>query len=122
MDNNEELFNAGEEASVPAETVLGECPSCKANIVVGKYGAYCKGKCGMFVQRAFKKQLTNEQISVLLKGDKVLLEGLTSKNGNSYEAYIEPDGIEEFSYERDGETKTGKQFKFKMTFPDKKEE
>ena len=29
------------------QEALGKCPKCGGDVVKGKYGAYCKNKCGM---------------------------------------------------------------------------
>lgn len=34
------------------QEVLGKCPKCGADVVKGKFGAYCTGKCGMNVGKA----------------------------------------------------------------------
>lgn len=49
-----------------------------------------------------------------------MLKGLTSKAGKKYDAYIIPSGTEEYHYTKDGEEKSGVQFKFVMEFPNKK--
>ena len=46
---------------------------------------------------------------------------LDNVGGKKYDAYIIPNGIEDYSYMKDGEKKSGKQFKFAMDFPKKKE-
>jgi len=100
--------------------IIGKCPNCGADVKVGKYGAYCTAKCGMRFGRAFGKELSDEQVERLLMGDKILLKGLKSKAGKDYSAYLTPAGIETFSYEKNGETISGFQYKFEMTFPKKK--
>lgn len=102
------------------QKVFGKCPHCGKNVVSGKYGAYCTGKCGMNVNRIMGKVLTEEQVESLLAGKKTLLKGLTSKAGKKYDAYIIPEGTEEYSYTKDGEVKSGVQYKFTMEFPKKK--
>ena len=34
------------------QEALGKCPKCGADVVKGKFGAYCTGKCGMNVGKA----------------------------------------------------------------------
>ena len=99
--------------------ILGKCPSCGADVVVGKYGAYCEGKCGMSVGKAMGVQLNNSQVKKLLEGKKILLKGLKSKSGKNYDAYLIPEGIDEYSYTKDGKEIKGKQYKFKLEFPEK---
>ena len=98
------------------QKMFGKCPNCGKDVVNGKYGAYCVGKCGMNVNRVMGKVLTEEQVENLLAGKKILLKGLTSKAGKKYDAYIIPEGTEEYSYTKDGEVKSGVQYKFTMEF------
>lgn len=102
------------------QKVLGKCPNCGGDVVKGKYGAFCKNKCGMNVSRIMGVSLSDEQVESLLDGKKTLLKGLTSKAGKKYDAYIIPSGTEEYHYTKDGEEKSGVQFKFVMEFPNKK--
>ena len=102
------------------QKVLGKCPNCGGEVVKGKYGAFCKNKCGMNVSRIMGVALSDEQVESLLAGKKTLLKGLTSKAGKKYDAYIIPSGTEEYHYTKDGEEKSGVQFKFVMEFPNKK--
>lgn len=91
---------------------LGKCPSCGKDVLVGKYGAYCSGKCGMIFGKAYGKKLSDTQIKSLLAGKKILMRGLQSKSGKTYNAYLTPVGVESFNY--DG--KVGKSFKYNMEF------
>ena len=102
------------------QKVLGKCPNCGGEVVKGKYGAFCKNKCGMNVSRIMGVALSDEQVESVLAGKKTLLKGLTSKAGKKYDAYIIPSGTEEYHYTKDGEEKSGVQFKFVMEFPNKK--
>lgn len=102
------------------QKVLGKCPNCGGEVVKGKYGAFCKNKCGMNVSRIMGVSLSDEQVESLLDGKKTLLKGLTSKAGKKYDAYIIPSGTEEYHYTKDGEEKSGVQFKFVMEFLNKK--
>ena len=102
------------------QKVFGKCPNCGKDVVNGKYGVYCVGKCGMNVNRVMGKVLTEEQVKNLLAGKKTLLKRLTSKAGKKYDAYIIPEGTEEYSYTKDGEVKSGVQYKFTMEFLDRK--
>lgn len=115
---------ASGEGLLPPELVgssgqeLCKCPNCKGAMLDGKFGVYCKSKCGFFIGKAFGKKLTKEQIITLCSGKKVLLSGLKKKDGSgTYSAYAVPEGVELFSYEKDGETKKGCQLKLKMEFP-----
>lgn len=91
---------------------LGKCPNCGNEVLVGKYGAYCSGKCGMTFGKAYGKNLSNTQIKTLLSGKKILVRGLQSKSGKVYNAYLTPTGIETYNYNG----KEGKAFKFNMEF------
>lgn len=104
----------------PVKESLGICPHCGGNMVKGKFGAYCDKKCGMSVARYYTTYFTDEQIKSLLAGEKILLKGLKGKGGKPYDAYLIPDGTEEYHYSKDGKEKSGVQFKFRMEFPKKK--
>ena len=99
-------------------TKLGKCPKCGADVVKGKFGAYCTGKCGMNVGKALGVTLSDTQVKSLLQGKKILVKGLKGKKG-SYDAYLIPESIEEFSYTKDGKEIKGFQYKFKMEFSQK---
>ena len=73
----------------------------------------------MMLQKAMGKTLTDNQIKNLLMGKKTLVKGLTGKKG-SYDAYLIPKGIKDFTYQKDGKSINGKQFEFDMEFPKKK--
>jgi len=102
------------------QEALGTCPNCGGQVVKGKFGAYCKNKCGMNVSRVMGAALTDAQVKDMLAGKKILLKGLKSKAGKPYDAYIIPSGTEEYHYTKDGEEKSGVQFKIVMEFPKKK--
>ena len=104
----------------PEQEALGVCPNCGGQVVKGKFGAYCVNKCGMNVGRVMGAVLTDAQIKDLLGGKKVLLKGLKSKAGKEYDAYIIPNGTEEYVYKKDGEEKRGVRFKVGVEFPEKK--
>ena len=102
---------------------LGKCPKCGGNIVDGKYGAYCQNKCGMFIGKAFGKELSGEEVTSLLNGEKVLLKGLVSKkSGKTYDMYIKVVGIEDYTYQKsDGTEASGTRWKYETSFPDDKD-
>lgn len=102
------------------QEVFGMCPNCGGQVVKGKFGAYCMNKCGMNVNRVMGVALTDAQVKDLLAGKKILLKGLKSKAGKAYDAYIIPSGTENYHYTKNGEEKSGAQFKFVMEFPKKK--
>lgn len=103
------------------QEVLGKCPKCSGDVVKGKFGVYCKNKCGMNVGKAMGQELTDEQVKKLLSGKKILMKGLKSKTGKKYDAYLIPEGIEDYSYvNKEGNVVSGSQYKLKMEFPKKK--
>ncbi len=117
----QEAYEEKKSVSVQEQNVLGVCPNCGGQVLKGRYGAYCKERCGMNVGRVMGVVLTEEQVKELLEGKKVLLKRLKSKAGKEYDAFVVPDGIEEFSYQKDEEEKRGVQFKVVMEFPKKNE-
>ena len=96
-DEQKAMFGAGKSR----QEVLGKCPKCGADVVKGKFGAYCTGKCGMNVGKALGVTLSDSQVKSLLQGKKILVKGLKGKKG-SYDAYLIPESVEEFSYTKDG--------------------
>ena len=56
----------------------------------------------------------------MLQGKKMLVKGLKGKKG-SYDAYLIPQSIEEFSYMKDGRKIKGFQYKFKIEVPQRKD-
>ena len=115
-DEQKAMFGAGKSG----QEVLGKCPKCGADVVKGKFGAYCTGKCGMNVGKALGVTLSDSQVKSLLQGKKILVKGLKGKKG-SYDAYLIPESVQEFSYTKDGKEIKGFQYKFKMEFPPKKD-
>lgn len=113
-DEQKAMFGAGKSG----QEMLGKCPKCGADVVKGKFGAYCTGKCGMNVGKALGVTLSDSQVKSLLQGKKILVKGLKGKKG-SYDAYLIPESVEEFSYTKDGKEIIGFQYKFKMEFPQK---
>lgn len=112
-DEQKAMFGSG------TQEILGKCPKCGGDVVKGKFGAYCRNKCGMNVSRAMGVMLTDSQVKSLLAGEKTLVKGLKGKKG-SYDAYLIPEGIEEYSYTKDGKRIKGTQYKVKLEFPKKK--
>ncbi len=100
--------------------VLGKCPKCGGDVAKGKYGAYCKNKCGMNVLRAMGAALSDSQVKSLLDGKKTLVKGLNGKKG-SYDAYLIPEGVKEYSYTKDGKEVKGFQYQLKLEFPQGKQ-
>ena len=115
-DEHKAMFGTGK----GGQEVLGKCPKCGADVVKGKFGAYCTGKCGMNVGKALGVTLSDTQVKSLLQGKKILVKGLKGKKG-SYDAYLMPESVQEFSYTKDGKEIKGFQYKFKMEFPPKKD-
>ena len=115
-DEQKAMFGTGK----GEQEVLGKCPKCGADVVKGKFGAYCTGKCGMNVGKAPGVTLSDTQVKSLLQGKKILVKGLKGKKG-SYDAYLIPESVQEFSYTKDGKEIKGFQYKFKMEFPPKKD-
>lgn len=112
------MFGGGAQG-INAGTALGKCPKCGGDVVKGKFGAYCKNKCGMNVGRAMGAVLSDSQIKSMLEGKKTLVKGLKGKKG-TYDAYLIPEGIEDYSYTKDGKEIRGSQYKVRLEFPKRK--
>ena len=102
------------------QAALGVCPNCGGQVVKGKFGAYCKNKCGMNVSRVMGAALTDAQVKDMLAGKKILLKGLKSKAGKPYDAYLIPEGVEDYSYIKAGKEIKGLQYKVRLEFSQKK--
>ena len=73
--------------------------------------------------KAMGATLTDNEVKSLLAGKKILVKGLRNKAGKVYDAYLKPVGIDEYSFnDKDGNKKTGYQYKYDMSFPKKKTE
>ena len=73
----------------------------------------------MNVSRAMGAVLSDSQVKSMLEGKKTLVKGLNGKKG-SYDAYLIPEGIEDYSYIKDGKEIKGFQYKVKLEFPKRK--
>ena len=102
------------------QAALGVCPNCGGQVIKGKFGAYCKNKCGMNVSRVMGAALTDAQVKDMLAGKKILLKGLKSKAGKPYDAYLIPEGVEDYSYIKAGKEIKGLQYKVRLEFSQKK--
>ena len=47
---------------------VSRCPKCGADVVKGKFGFYCKGKCGMNIAKVYGVELSDAQVKGLLDG------------------------------------------------------
>lgn len=112
-DDQKSMFGSG------SQEPFGTCPKCGGDVVKGKFSAYCKNRCGMNVSRAMGAMLSDSQIKSMLAGKRTLVKGLKGKKG-SYDAYLIPEGVEEYSYTKDGKEIRGFQYKVKLEFPPRK--
>ncbi len=100
--------------------ILGRCPKCGSDVRLGKFGAYCTGKCGLTLGWIRGKKLTDDQITAVLKGERIYVTGLKKKSGGTYSAYFTPNGVEPYSYTSDGAEKQGYQVKYIVEFKQSK--
>lgn len=61
VDNSFSLSDGSYEA-------VGRCPKCGVDVVKGKFGFYCKGKCGMNIAKVYGITLNDAQVKGLLNG------------------------------------------------------
>ena len=118
----ETYHEAGEEEKgmfAKDREVLGNCPKCGKEMIKGKFGPYCVGKCGMTVGWAVGRQLSDSQVKSLLSGKGILLKGLSGKGGKNYDVKLFPEGIEDYTYSRDGREVRMSRFSFRKEFPKK---
>ena len=101
-------------------SLLGKCPRCGCDVISGKYGPYCTKKCGMRLGKAMGRELDEDQVKALLEGKKILLKGLIGKNGKTYDAYLTPKGIRDYSYtNKERKEISGFQYDYDLEFPKK---
>ena len=65
----------------------GKCPECHADVIKGKYGYYCKAKCGMNLTKLYGHELTDSQVLSLLNGKSI------SFTANGKKTIAEPEVI-----------------------------
>jgi len=114
------------------KTALGECPNCGGKVFVGKYGPYCEHKCGMGFSKFKVREkgtdkeyilgvnLTRPQLESLLEGKRTYVEKIPKKKGGTYDAYLTPEEIIDYSYLKDGEEIRGKQYLLELEYARKK--
>lgn len=68
---------------------FGKCPKCGSDVVKGKFGVYCTGKCGAGLSKVFGKELTDAQIKKLLSGKEIKIKG-----SNGRETIVQPELVE----------------------------
>ena len=64
--NTDHIAGAGN-----GSAVTGKCPKCGGEVAKGKFGWYCKSKCGMNISKVFGHDLTDNQIGKLLEGKEI---------------------------------------------------
>lgn len=111
-----------EKDEVPAPKV-GKCPNCGKDVLYGKYGGYCVGKCGFNLGKVFGKMLSEEEVKAVMTGEETLLKGCIHKNDEGeekkYDMYVKAVDIEEFPYQKkDGTEATGIRYKYETRFPE----
>ena len=80
-----------------------------------------KDRAGQQESHLHKNQgtvLSDTQIKSMLEGKKTLVKGIKGKKSN-YDAYLIPEGVEDYSYIKDGKEIKGTQYKVRLEFPKK---
>lgn len=67
---------------------LGKCPHCGGGVLNGKYGIYCKNKCGMNLTKVYGVHLSDEKVFDLLNGKQ------TSYTQNGRKTVVLPECVE----------------------------
>ena len=90
-------------------------------VVNGRFGPYCTGKCGMSFGYAMGTKLPEKAVRLLIQNKKIQLTGLKSKSGKTYAANLQPKGVEPYSFTgRDGKEHSGYRYQFDISFPERK--
>lgn len=99
--------------------VLGKCPKCKGMFISGKYGPYCKNKCGFHPGYVLGKKLNSTQIEAIINHGEARIDGIMSKTGKEYSVYAKMRDVYEYARKRpNGEIVTGFDFDLDLRFPD----
>ncbi len=72
----------------PQREAIGKCPKCGSDVLWGQYGAYCTTKCGMFFNKVYGKELTEQQIKKLLSGKEI------SYTANGRKTIVMPEAVQ----------------------------
>ena len=80
--------------------VLGKCPKCGREVVTGKYGAFCSGRCGFRVGKLFGLEPDEAQAKELLAGNEVPLHPTSKSTGNEYDVIVKMTGVRHYFYTR----------------------
>ena len=93
-----------------------------ASVQTGKFGPYCKNKCGFKLSKMFGVKLKEDQIVSLCEGKKTKISGIKKKapKTGTFSAFAIPGDIVDMSFDKDGETITYKTLKCKMEFVNSK--
>ncbi len=67
---------------------VGKCPRCGGEVLNGKYGIYCKNKCGMNLTKIYGVQLSDDKVLDLLNGKQ------TSYTKNGRKTVVLPECVE----------------------------
>lgn len=67
---------------------VGKCPHCSGEVLNGKFGIYCKNKCGMNLTKVYGVQLSDEKVLELLNGKQ------TSYTKNGRKTIVLPECVE----------------------------
>ncbi|MBE5846763.1 MAG: hypothetical protein E7300_03715 [Lachnospiraceae bacterium] len=96
---------------------LGKCPKCGGDVKMGKFGAWCTQKCGMFCGKAFGTTLTAEQVRKLLAGEsiKIKCKGEDGKMKTIGPVILDDPGFESIVYidKKSGKEVTGYRYVLK---------
>ena len=114
IDDIKIMTENGKKIDTTSKTIiLGKCPVCNSDILLGKFGAYCSNKCGMSLSQVFGKKLTESEVKSLLENKKTYLKGLKNSKGNKFNAYLTPSGVKKY---KKSDNTDGYGWEFKMEF------
>ncbi len=91
------IIDQGEMREIKDREVIGTCPHCKSDVIVGEKGYGCtnwKGGCQFIVWKndkflnSLKVRVTKDTVKLLLEHGKVYSKEFVSKKGNKFEAVL----------------------------------
>ena len=87
-------------AERPNNTKIQKCPKCKSRMIRTAYDFHCSSNCGVKLSSyVCKKVISDEDMEkIFIKKKSGLITGLKNKEGKSFKAYINWDGVDGYTF------------------------
>jgi len=95
------------------ENILGTCPKCGGTVAVGKWGPFCKNRCGFKAGIALGgKKLTADEVERILKGETVTIPYVRVRNNRRQNITVRMKGVKEVTFRRGDTQETAYEYDF----------